>query len=177
MIRSSSDVIRFCSTALWYSCFVWHSFSTMVISRSSSTASSCGRHRASLESRCRTDSTNNGSFGKVRFRIPAGSKKRYSHEFRLLSRLKVVCRQFAGTTVTAPSYYRGFRWKVYGDNTTKYAQNHWNLSKVFTERGRFIIMNVQISTSGCVLCVCGEKTVLPRKEIPKNTQDTTVNLS
>ena len=49
--------------------------------------------------------------------------------------------------------------------------------KVFTERGRLILMNVQISTSGCVLCVCGEKTVLPRKEIPKNTQDTTVNLS
>ena len=71
----------------------------------------------------------------------------------------------------------GFRRKVYGDNTTKYAQNHWNLSKVFPERGRLIIMNVQISTSGCVLCVCGEKTVLPRKEIPKNTQDTTVNLS
>jgi len=29
--------------------------------------------------------------------------------------------------------YRGFRRNVYGDNTTKYAQNHWNLSKVFTE--------------------------------------------
>ena len=40
-----------------------------------------------------------------------------------------------------------------------------------------MIMNVQISTSGCVLCVCGEKKVIPRKEIPKNTQDTTVNLS
>ena len=36
----------------------------------SSTASSCGRHRASLESRCRTDSTNRGSFGKALFRLP-----------------------------------------------------------------------------------------------------------
>ena len=82
-------------------------------------------------------------------------------------------RRYAGRS----TYYRGFRRKVYGDNTTKYAQNHWDLSKVFPERGRLTLMNVQISTSGCVLCVCGEKTVLPRKEIPKNTQDTTVNLS
>ena len=82
-------------------------------------------------------------------------------------------RRYAGYS----TYYRGFCRKVYGDNTTKYAQNHWNLSKVFTKRGRLIIMNMQISTSGCVLCVCKEKTVLHRKEIPKNTQDTTVNLS
>ena len=71
----------------------------------------------------------------------------------------------------------GFRRNVSGANQTQYAQNHWNLSKVFTKRGRLIIMNMQISTSGCVLCVCKEKTVLHRKEIPKNTQDTTVNLS
>ena len=61
------------------------------------------------------------------------------------------------------TYNRNIRRKVSGANQTQYAQNHWNLSKVFTERGRLIIMNVQISTSGCVLCVCGEKTDLPWK--------------
>ena len=61
------------------------------------------------------------------------------------------------------TYNRNIRRKVSGANQTQYAQNHWNLLKAFTERGRLIIMNVQISTSGCVLCVCGEKTDLPWK--------------
>ena len=37
-------------------------------------------------------------------------------------------RRYAGRC----TYYRGLRRKVYGDNTTKYAQNRWDLSKVFS---------------------------------------------
>ena len=38
-------------------------------------------------------------------------------------------------------------------------------------------MNVQISTSGCVYASAERKQISLEKEIPKNTQDTTVNLS